>query len=137
MALDVGEKTIGVAMTDELNVLASPFKTIMRTESVKADLRSVASLIEKYEVSKVIVGIPIMLSGDEAIQARKSREFADRLAKRIRVPVEMWDERYTTVEANRALIEAGRSREERKKVVDAVAAALILRGYLEARESDS
>lgn len=134
MGLDVGEKTVGVAMTDELGILASPYKTIMRTASIKADLREISALIDEFNVSRVIVGIPIMLSGEEAVQAAKIREFGEKLAKRIRVPLEYWDERLTTVQAHQVLRELGHSRESRKKVVDAVAAAFILRSYVETME---
>ena len=137
MALDVGEKRIGVAMSDELGIAASPFGTIARSASERADLREVARLVEEHSVSKVIVGIPIMLSGKEAIQAEKARSFARKLASRIKAPVEMWDERLTTVEAERALLEAGGTRAKRKQAVDKVAAALILRGYLAAKGSHS
>ncbi|MBI2844416.1 MAG: Holliday junction resolvase RuvX [Armatimonadetes bacterium] len=137
MALDVGDKTIGVAMTDELGIAAFPFETIARTESEKADLRAVVRLVEEYDVSKVVVGIPIMLSGKEAIQAEKVRSFAEKLARRLKAPVEMWDERLTTVEAERALAETGRLRSRRKDVVDQVAAAVILRSYLAAKGTDS
>ena len=135
MALDVGEKTIGVAMSDELGIVASPFDTIQRSASEKAALRQVAKLVEDYGVSVVVVGIPIMLNGEEAIQAEKVRTFAEKLARRIRVPVEPWDERLTTVEADRALMESGKRREERKKSVDKLAAAIILRSYMAARGS--
>jgi len=133
MALDVGEKTIGVALSDETGTIASPLTTIRRTESIKADLREVVRLIEEHDVSKVVVGIPKMLSGEEAVQAGKVREFADRLARRLRIPLDLWDERLTTVEAERILMDAGKDRIERKKVVDQMAAAIILRSYLEAK----
>lgn len=137
MALDVGEKTIGVALSDELGIVASPLVTVRRRGSEKADLREVARLVEEHGVSKVVVGIPLMLSGAEAVQAGKARGFAAKLARRVRVPIEMWDERLTTVEAERALIEAGETREQRGRSVDKVAAALILRSYLAAKGSDS
>ncbi len=130
MALDVGEKTIGVAVSDELGMLASPLTTIRRSASIKADLREVERLAAEYEVSRVIVGNPIMMSGEEAIQSEKVKQFADRLARRLRIPVELWDERMSTVEAEEALIEAGLRREEREKVIDSVAAAIILRNYM-------
>ena len=136
MALDLGEKTIGVAMSDELGIVASPYETIQRSASEKADLRRLVALIQEHNISKVVIGIPIMLSGKEAIQAGKSREFAEKLARRIKVKVEMWDERLSTVEAERSLIEAGKTRQERKQVVDKVAAALILRSYLAAKGAD-
>ena len=135
MALDVGDKTIGIALSDELGIAASPFDTIRRTESEKADLRKVAHLVDEHNVCKVVIGIPIMLSGEEAVQAGKVREFAEKLSRRIKVPIEFWDERLTTVQAERALIESGRTREARKKVIDKVAASIILQGYLEAKRT--
>lgn len=137
MALDLGEKTIGVAVSDELGIVATPLTTIMRTVSVKADLRQVEDLVNFEKVSLVVVGLPVMLSGEEAVQAGKVREFVERLARRLRVPVEVWDERLTTVSAHRLLIENGKNREERKRVVDQVAAALILRSYLDAKEDEA
>jgi putative Holliday junction resolvase len=134
MGLDVGEKTIGVAVSDELGIVATPLTTIMRTASIKADLRQVEQLIQIEDISTVVVGLPIMLDGEEAVQAGKVREFAERLARRLRIPLEMWDERLSTVEAHRALRETGAKREKRKRVVDAVAAAIILRSYLNAKE---
>lgn len=137
MALDVGSKTIGVAMTDELQIIASPFSTIRRTESIKADLRAVEQLVLDYQISKVIVGNPMLMSGEEAIQSGKVRQFTDRLARRLRIPVELWDERMSTVEAEEVLIETGNSREERKKVIDSVAAAVILRSYMDHKGNES
>jgi putative Holliday junction resolvase len=136
MGLDVGEKTVGVAVSDETGMLASPLVTIERTDSIKADLREVVRLMEEHDVSKVVIGIPIMLSGEEAVQAAKVREFGDRLAKRVRVPVEYWDERLSTVQAHRVLIETGKTREERRQIVDKVAAAIILQGYIEGTRTE-
>lgn len=137
MGLDVGEKRIGVALSDDTGTFVFPFTTIVRTASEKADLRSIVRIIEEEGVSKVIVGIPIMLSGKEAIQAEKIRAFADKLAKRLRIPLEYWDERYSTVEAERLLIDAGKSREARKNIIDKAAAAIILQSYIDAKGSDS
>ncbi len=134
MALDVGEKTIGVAVSDELGIVASPLTTIMRTASIKADMRTLEQLIEFEDVKELVIGLPIMLGGEEAVQAGKVREFAERLTRRLRIPVEMWDESLSTVEAHRILIETGATRERRKRVVDAVAAAVILRGYMNSKE---
>jgi len=130
MALDVGDRTIGVAVSDPMGIAAEPLTVIRRGQSLKADLRAVEELVRTHDVSKVVVGIPIMLSGEEGVQAGKAREFAERLSKRLREPVIMWDERLTTVEAERALLEADESRARRKEVVDKVAAAIILRSYL-------
>ncbi|MEN6520634.1 MAG: Holliday junction resolvase RuvX [Armatimonadota bacterium] len=137
MGLDVGEKRIGVALSDDTGSFAFPFTTIVRTVSEKADLRSIVCVIEEENVSKVIVGIPIMLSGQEAVQAEKIRAFAGKLARRLRIPLEYWDERYSTAEAERLLIDAGKSREARKNIIDKTAAAVILQSYIEAKGNDS
>lgn len=137
MALDVGEKTIGVAVSDELGIVATPLTTIMRTVSIKADMRRIEQMILLEKIGTLVVGLPLMLSGEEAVQAGKVREFTERLAKRLRIPLELWDERLSTVEAHRVMIETGQSREKRKKVVDAVAAAVILRSYLQAKEDEA
>ena len=132
IALDVGDKTIGVAASDELGITAQPVTVIERTTSIKADLRTVEQLVYEHNASKVVVGIPIMLDGTLGIQAGKVTEFVERLAKRLRVPVEIWDERMTTLEAERRLIDADVSRTKRKKIIDKLAATLILQSYLEA-----
>lgn len=134
MALDVGDKRIGVAVSDELQLVATPLTTLDRTQSVKADLRAVEQLVREHEVSKVVVGNPIMLRGTPGVQAEKVKGFAERLARRLRVPVEMQDERMTTLEAERRLIEADVSRADRKQVIDKLAATLILQSYLDAQK---
>ncbi|MEN6371511.1 MAG: Holliday junction resolvase RuvX [Armatimonadota bacterium] len=137
MGLDIGEKRIGVALSDDTGSFAFPFTTIVRTVSEKADLRSIVRIIEEENVSKVIAGIPIMLSGQEAVQAEKIRAFAGKLARRLRIPLEYWDERYSTAEAERMLIDAGKSREARKNIIDKAAAAVILQSYIDAKGNDS
>jgi len=132
MALDVGDRTIGVAVSDPLGITAEPLTVIRRTESVKADLRAVESLIAQYEVSSIVVGLPIMLAGEEGVQAGKVRDFVDRLIKRVRISVVLWDERLTTVEAERVLEDA--KRDERRANVDKIAAAVILQSYLASRK---
>ena len=134
MALDVGDKRIGVAVSDELQLVATPLTTIERTQSEKADLRSVEQLVREHEVSKVVVGNPIMLSGIPGVQAEKVKDFTEKLARRLRVPVETRDERMTTLEAERRLIEADVSRADRKQVIDKLAATLILQSYLDAQK---
>lgn len=134
LALDVGDKRIGVAVSDPLGFTAEPLIVITRTASVKADLRSVEELLQRYDVSKIVVGMPVMLAGDEGIQAGKVREFVERLSRRLRIPVVTWDERLSTVEAERFLIKAGQSRSKRKQVIDKIAAAVILQSYLAAND---
>jgi putative Holliday junction resolvase len=136
-ALDVGEKTIGVAISDETASVALPFGTIRRTESEKKDLAEVANLVAEHGVSKVVVGLPVMLRGEESVQARKVRAFAEKLARRIKVPVVFWDERLTTVEATKTLADSGFRKKHRKDVVDAVAASLVLQGYLESSRKEA
>lgn len=130
VALDVGDATIGVAATDEVGLTVHPVKTIRRTASIKADLRTVEELLLELDASQVVVGLPVLASGDEGPQAAKVRDFYDRLARRIRIPVALWDESLSTVEAEGLLLEADVSRAKRRKVIDQAAAMVILRGYL-------
>ncbi len=130
VALDVGDATIGVAATDEAGITVHPVKTIRRTASVKADLRAVEELLAELEASKVIVGLPLLASGDESPQTAKVRDFHERLARRISIPCELFDESMSTVEAEELLLEADVSRAKRRSVIDQMAAVVILRGYL-------
>ncbi len=131
VALDVGDATIGVAATDEAGITVHPVKTIRRTASVKADLRAVEELLQELNASKVVVGLPLLASGEEGPQAAKVREFFDRLARRLHIPVELFDESLSTVEAEDLLLEADVSRAKRRRVIDQVAAVVILRQYLQ------
>jgi putative Holliday junction resolvase len=130
VALDVGDATIGVAATDELGLAAHPVRTIRRTASIKTDLKTVAELLAELEAEKVVVGLPLLASGQEGPQAAKVRDFSDRLARRVRIPVVLWDESLSTVEAEQMLLEADVSRARRRKVIDQMAAVVILRQYL-------
>lgn len=143
MALDVGERRIGVALSDPLGYTAQPLLTLHRT-TLKADLKSIARLIRKHGVAEAVVGNPLYMSGDHSPQAERSQSFAqaltDHLAARdgITLPIHLWDERLTTTQAHRHLDEAGHSRgqtgrNERKEIIDQVAAVLILQGFLDAR----
>lgn len=130
VALDVGDATIGVAATDEVGLTVHPIKTIRRTASIKADLRTVEELLAELDAEKVVVGLPLLASGDESPQTLKVRDFFERLARRIRIPAELFDESLSTVEAKDLLLEADVSRAKRRKVIDQMAAVVILRGYL-------
>lgn len=130
VALDVGDATIGVAATDELGMIAHPVKTIRRTASIKADLRTVEELLVELDASKVVVGLPLLASGDESPQTAKVRDFFTRLERRIRIPAVLFDESLSTVEAEGFLLEADVSRAKRRKVIDQAAAIVILREYL-------
>jgi putative Holliday junction resolvase len=131
MALDIGDKTIGVACSDEGLILASPVETIQR-RGPKADSMRVDTLVKEKGVSRVIAGLPLTLGGESGRQSAKVNEFVEVLRRRLRVPIEMRDERLTTREAERTLIEADLSRARRKEVIDQMAAVLILQTYLDA-----
>ena len=134
LGLDVGDRTIGLALSDESATLASGLRTLRRS-GLKQDLRELADLAREHEVGEVVVGLPRSLDGSEGPQARKVLAFVDALRKAVNVPVATWDERFTTVAAEQALIEGGVSRVRRKDLVDKVAAVLILQGYLDYRKA--
>jgi len=130
VALDVGDATIGVAATDELGLVAAPVRTVYRTKSIKADLRAVVDLLTELGASEVVVGNPIDVSGVEGAQSAKVREFADRLAARLRIPLVFVDESYTTAEAEDEMIAMNLSRAKRRRKIDSAAAVLILESYM-------
>ena len=132
MALDIGDRTIGVACSDEGLILASPVETIQRRGD-KADSMRVLALVKERGVTRVIAGLPLTLSGALGPQSAKVNQFVDVLKRRLQVPVEMFDERLTTREAERTLIAADLSRARRKEVIDQMAAVLILQTWLDAR----
>jgi putative Holliday junction resolvase len=130
MALDLGERTVGVAVSDELELTANPRVTLRRDGT---ELRRVAELAREEEAGELVVGVPISMSGVEGVQAERARAFAAELACAVEIPVRTWDERLTTREAERALIAAGARRARRRQVIDQHAAALILESYLRYR----
>jgi putative holliday junction resolvase len=134
MGLDVGERRIGVAIADELGTIASPLAIVERGEG---DLAEIEALAAARGVSHLVVGLPTGLSGREGPQAATVRAFAEALETAVApdIQVEFWDERLTTTVAERALREGGGRRNRRKGEIDAVAAAVILQGYLDARRS--
>ena len=131
MGLDVGSRTIGVAVTDELGVAAHPVTTLQR-KGTEADVRAVLALAEKYQASRAVVGMPYDEEGQEGPRARRVRVFLEAL-EAAGLPAEPWDERFSTVEAEEILLEADLSRNKRKKVIDRLAAQMILQNWLEAR----
>jgi putative Holliday junction resolvase len=133
MALDVGKARVGVALSDPLGYTAQPLLTLWR-KGRGEDLRSLLRLIRKHEVMQVVVGNPLHMSGDVSPWAAKVREFAEELRERSGLPVELWDERLSSVAAHEILDEAGHHRRDRKYVIDQVAAVVILRDWMQARE---
>jgi putative pre-16S rRNA nuclease len=132
LGLDVGNRRIGVAVSDGLGLTAQPVLTLVRKKP-REDLRSLARLARKYGCQAIVVGNPLHLSGDQSRQAEKTQTFAQLLAEETKLPVHLWDERLTTTEAHRMLYESGRPRAEHAKLVDQVAAVVILQGFLDSR----
>jgi len=133
MALDVGTKRIGVAMSDELMMTAQGSETIER-RALKDDLDAINKLVEEMSVSEVVVGLPLNMNGSYSAKTKEVIEFMDSLSKAIAVPAKTWDERLTTVQAERTLLEADVSRAKRKRLADKLAAQIILQSYLDSRK---
>ncbi len=133
MGLDFGSKTVGVAISDPLLITAQGLEIIRRKEEnkLRRTLARIEELITEYEVSRIVLGLPKNMNDTLGERAALSLEFKDKLERRTGLPVVMWDERLTTVAADKAMIEAGIRREERKEHVDRIAAVLILQGYLD------
>ena len=132
MGLDFGSKTVGVAVSDPLFLAATPVEIIRRDHpnKLRKTLARIEALILEYDVGKIILGNPLMLSGDEGERVRLTNEFADSLRRRTGLEVIMEDERLTTVEADEIMDEAGVPKNEHKKYVDMIAAQLILQSYM-------
>ena len=128
-ALDVGEARIGVAVSDELGITAQGLGVVRRVGG-RRDLEALGALLAPYAPSRLVVGLPLDMRGTEGTAAARVRVFAERAAAHLALPLDYWDERLTTVAAERALLEADVSRRRRREVVDKVAATLILQGYL-------
>ena len=130
LGLDIGDVRIGTAVSDPSETIAQGLSSITRSE-IKKDIETIKLLVEEYEVGKMVIGLPKRLNGEVGIQAQKTLDFVKFLEQEIATPVTMWDERLTTVTATRTLIEGNVRRKKRKKVVDTVAATIILQGYLD------
>ena len=133
MGLDYGSKTVGVAISDPLGITAQGIETIERKEEnkLRQTLARIELLVKEYEVEKIVLGFPKNMNNTVGERAEKTLELKEKLERRIGIPVIMWDERLTTVEAERTLMESGVRRENRKKYVDKIAAVFILQGYLD------
>lgn len=136
MGLDVGDRRVGVAVSDELGMTAQPVLTLVRSNR-KQDLKSLARLLRKFGCREIVVGNPMYMSGDLSPQAVKAQAFAQMLREEFQLPVHLWDERLTTTEAHRHLHASGRPGTEHKMLVDQVAAVLILQGFLDARKNQA
>jgi putative pre-16S rRNA nuclease len=134
LALDFGSKRIGLAVSDELGVTAQGLPTLQRSNK-RNDLDHLRRTIRQYGVSEMVMGLPLRMSGSEGIQSDKVQAFAEELRRRFKLPVHLFDERLTSVEANRVLRESDMSIRRRAEVVDQLAAVLILQSFLEFRKA--
>lgn len=138
MGLDFGSKTVGVAVSDSLLITAQGVEIIRREreDKLRQTLARIEELILEYEVEEIVLGLPKNMNATQGPRAELTEAFREKLMRRTGLPVIMWDERLTTVAADKAMIEAGIRREKRKDYVDRIAAALILQGYLDHRSME-
>lgn len=132
MGLDYGDRTIGVAVSDEFGWTGQGVEVIRR-KSVEADLERLNQLVAQFQVEEIVVGLPKNMNGSIGPRGEISMEFAELLREKLKLPVHLWDERLTTVSATRTLIEADVSRKKRKQVIDKMAAQIILQNYLDSK----
>jgi len=138
MGLDFGSKTVGVAVSDSLLLTAQGVEIIRRKEEnkLRQTLARIEELVVEYEVEEIVLGLPKNMNATEGARVEMTKEFKEKLERRTGLPVVFWDERLTTVAADKAMIEAGIRRENRKEHVDRIAAVLILQGYLDRKNME-
>ncbi|MGN1234370.1 MAG: Holliday junction resolvase RuvX [Christensenellaceae bacterium] len=134
IALDIGEKRIGVAVTDPFNEYALPSETYWRTGSWETDLASIVKIIEEKGVGTIVCGLPLNADGTESVQTVRTQKFIDALRERTTLPIVTEDERYTTLQARQVQIAGGVKRKNRKNSIDSIAASYILENYLANRK---
>lgn len=135
MGLDVGSKTVGVAISDELGLTAQGIETIqINEEENEYGLSRIAKLIQEYEIEKIIIGFPKNMNGTIGPRGEAVIQFAERVKKEFQLPTILWDERLSTMAAERILLEADVSRKKRKKVIDKMAAMMILQSFLDSQK---
>jgi putative Holliday junction resolvase len=130
LGLDVGTKTIGLALSDVTRSIATPYETLRRSKFT-ADAKTISAIVDEHDVGALVIGLPINLDGSEGRRAQSTRAFARNLAAHVAVPMVFWDERLSTAAVERHLIEANASRKRRAEVIDRMAAAYILQGALD------
>ena len=136
LGLDVGSKTIGLAVSDALGITAQGLETIRR-KNKRTDVEALEEVIRKYAVAEIVLGYPLRMSGSAGAQSEKMSRFAEDLRRRFGIPVHLWDERLTSAQANRVLRETDMSIRRRAQVVDRLAAVLILQSFLDRRQCQS
>jgi putative Holliday junction resolvase len=135
LGLDFGDRRIGVALSDPLGISAQPLLTLTRS-AWPADLEALARLAREHEVARIVVGMPYGMDGSSGERVRRTEDFMSRVSRATGLPVEAWDERLTTVQAERALLEGDASRARRRAVIDQVAAVILLQSFLDARRAE-
>lgn len=132
LGLDYGSRRIGAALSDPLGLTAQPLPAIQRRGDNR-DIEAIGKLVRGYSVERVVLGLPLLLDGTEGEQAKRARAFGEKISDRLGVPVETWDERMTTVQAERHLIASGVRRKKRKEILDSLSAVLLLQSLLDFR----
>jgi putative Holliday junction resolvase len=130
LGLDLGSKTIGLALSDTLRTIATPMEVIIKSKFTK-DAEKLITIIKEHKVAALVIGLPMNMDGSEGARCQSSRQFAENFNGKYDIPIIFWDERLSTVAVTRTLLEADTSRKKRKKVVDKMAAAYILQGALD------
>lgn len=133
LALDVGDVRIGLALSDPMQIIASPLETYTR-KNIEADIEYIRNIVESKDVGEIVSGLPLSMSGNENEQVKKTKEFIEKLKEVVFVPITLFDERLTSVSAEEMLIDADVKRKDRKKVIDKIAASIILNDYLRSKE---
>jgi putative Holliday junction resolvase len=132
LGLDFGSHRIGAAVSDPLGITAQPLSAIRR-QGDRRDLEAIGTIVREYSVGTVLIGLPLHMGGEEGTQAKRTRLFAEKIREHLGVPVETWDERMTTVQAERHLIASGVRREKRKEIRDSLSAVFLLQSALDYR----
>lgn len=135
IAFDIGDKRIGVAISDPFNEYAMPCETYFRTKSFLADVKAIANIARERGVGVIVCGMPVNFDGTESVQTVKTRDFIEALKRETELPIELEDERFTTMQARETQIAGGVKRGDRKKSVDSIAASYILESYLERKKN--
>jgi len=135
MGIDLGSKRIGIAKSDSLGLAAHPV-TVLTRRGGKRDLEAIGALVDEHEISEIILGLPLNMDDSEGRAAQAARKFADRLEKHLGIPVHLWDERLTTWEAEKMLEQAMVKKSKRRKVVDQLAATLILKSFMDSHDKE-
>ena len=134
--MDVGQRRIGIAISDSLELFAQGHSVLVRNNSLRRDLEIIGEIIKKETVEGIVIGLPKNMNGTEGVMAEKIRAFGKKLGEKIELPLIFWDERLSTVAAERVLLEADLSRRKRKQKIDQVAAVFILQNYLDYRKKN-